>query len=362
MVSALESSVWTNVLDGVAAACAWLQSTLPGDSRADVVVGRLVALATHPKWEIRRAIAQSAAKSLHLDFAPVLAKLASDDNARVRKAAESAALRRRDWTSASSLGKQHEDHVNATLDDIEARFGIRGREAVKRASERIANTFARELYHEAVKLLSPLATSAERIATRLEDERVSRAELVTEASRMKERVARLESVLKGMREYAAHPLLAFVAEELKEVVEESVATVRDGGWTSPPIVVDIVDEIRAEVCRSRLVQALMNLLVNAIEAYGEDHPRVPIEVRVTSSDGSIVIAVEDHGCGMSEEVRQDATVLFSTNKPHGTGFGLPLVVKIIEAEHDGRVTLRSTKGAGTTVSLTLPVRQRRGRT
>lgn len=360
-MAALESSVWTNVLDGVTSASAWLRSTLGADSRADVVVRKLVALATHSKWEVRRAIAQSAAKLLHPDFAPVLAKLASDDNARVRKAAESAAVRRRDWANASVLGKQHEDHVNATLDDIEARFGPRGREAVKRASERIANTFARELYHEAVKLLSPLATSAERIATYLEDERVSRSELVSEASRMKQRVARLESVLKGMREYAAQPHIVFRAEDLREVVEESVAAVRDGGWTTPPIVNDVLDGVRAEVCRSRLVQALMNVLVNAVEAYDNHRPSVPIEVRAVSNEETVAIVVEDHGCGMSEEVLQDATVLFSTSKANGTGFGLPLVVKIVESEHDGRLALRSEKGSGTTVSVTLPARRRTDR-
>ncbi len=37
---------------------------------------------------------------------------------------------------------------------------------------------------------------------------------------------------------------------------------------------------------------------------------------------------------MTDEVLADATVLFSTSKPGGTGFGLPLVVKIVESEHE----------------------------
>lgn len=176
---------------------------------------------------------------------------------------------------------------------------------------------------------------------------------------MKERVARLESVLKGMREYAAQPQLEFGSEDLKEVVEESVATVRDGGQTGLPIVIEAPEGIRAEVCRARVVQALTNVLVNAVEAYGDDSKRGPIEVRVGTDEERIVIEVQDHGCGMSEEALRDATVLFSTSKPHGTGFGLPLVVKIVESEHDGRLSLSSRKGSGTTVKLTLPMRRRR---
>jgi hypothetical protein len=124
---------------------------MPADVRIRAVVDRLVDLAGHSKWEVRRAVALAAAKTMHGALEPALAKLANDDNARVRDAAQAAALRRRDWGNASALGKQHEDRINKTLDDIESRFGVQGRAAVKRAAEQIANTFARELYHEVIK-------------------------------------------------------------------------------------------------------------------------------------------------------------------------------------------------------------------
>src|SRR5512140_1064001 len=184
VIAALDARDWTAVLDGVAAAATWLRSATPGDLRIPRVIGKLVALASHAKWEVRRAVAHVAAQTLHGDFEPVLARLATDDNSRVRQAADAAALRRRDWANASALGRQHEDHINATLDDIEARFGPRGRAAVKRASEQIANTFARELYHEVIKLLSPLAASADRLRTRLESNRATREDLLEEAIRI----------------------------------------------------------------------------------------------------------------------------------------------------------------------------------
>jgi len=361
MVAALDAPEWRQVLDGVTSAIAWVQAVTPGDVRIREVIERLVALASHPKWEVRRAVAHAAAQTLYGDFEPALARLATDHNARVRQAAEAAALRRRDWANASALGRQHEDHINATLDDIEARFGARGRAAVKRAGEQIANTFARELYHEVIRLLSPLATSADRLVVQLGEGGAPTAKLVAEAARMKQRIARLRAVLDGMRAYTAQHELRFTAESVREVVEESVALVREGQPRRPAIAVDVPAELRADVCRPRLVQALTNLLANAIEACEGQEAAAPVTVTAQAAEQRVVIAIEDRGSGMSDEVLADATVLFSTSKPHGTGFGLPLAVKIVEAEHDGRLSLESRKGHGTTARVILPIRRQRER-
>jgi signal transduction histidine kinase len=57
---------------------------------------------------------------------------------------------------------------------------------------------------------------------------------------------------------------------------------------------------------------------------------------------------------MTAEAAVDARALFSTNKPNGTGFGLPLAIKIIESEHLGRLTLRSEGQRGSEVEIVLP--------
>ncbi|HSK03135.1 MAG TPA: ATP-binding protein [Kofleriaceae bacterium] len=361
MIAGLDSGDWRQVLDAVTSASAWVQAITPGDARIGTVVARLVALAGHPKWEVRRAVAHAAAQTLHGDFEAALARMSTDHNARVRQAAEAAALRRRDWANASALGRQHEGHINATLDDIEARFGARGRAAVKRASEHIANTFARELYHEVIRLLSPLATSADRLVVRLGEGGVPREKLVDEASRMKGRIGRLRSVLDGMRAYTAQPDLRFQAESVREVVDESVALVREGQRKAPRIHVDVPPDLHADVCRARMVQALTNLLANAIESYEGQEKPAPIAVTARATEHRVEIAIEDRGAGMSEEVLADATVLFSTSKPDGTGFGLPLAVKIVESEHDGRLSLESRKGHGTTVRVVVPIHRQRER-
>jgi hypothetical protein len=153
LIASLDDRSWSTVLEGLATAAIWMQAATPADVRVQAVVDRVVDLAGHTKWEVRRAVALVAARTMPGALEPALAKLANDDNARVRDAAQAAALRRRDWANARAFGRQHEERINTTLDDIEMRFGVQGRAAVKRAAEQIANTFARELYHEVIKLV-----------------------------------------------------------------------------------------------------------------------------------------------------------------------------------------------------------------
>ncbi|MBK9031555.1 MAG: sensor histidine kinase [Myxococcales bacterium] len=194
---------------------------------------------------------------------------------------------------------------------------------------------------------------------RLGDEKEPRTVLVEEATKMKHRVNRVRSVLDAMRAYAAPPVLTFASENLREVVEESVAIARDAHRSAPEIRLNATNEPHAVVCRSRLVQALTNLLANALEAYDGLVENSPIEVSALADEQRVVITIEDHGCGMSAERLADATVLFATSKESGTGFGLPLAVKIVESEHGGALTLESQKGTGTKVRVIL-LRQRPG--
>jgi signal transduction histidine kinase len=362
LLAALDAPGWGAVLKSVVEAEAWLLTVAPGDPGINDVVSKLVALARHPKWEIRRAVANAAAQALHPAFDATLSKLANDDNTRVRQAASHAIVRRRDWQSANAFGKQHEDRINSTLDDIEARFGPKGRDAVKRASEQISNIFSREIYHEVIKLISPLAASAERLRTKLSGEGATRADLASDAAQIGRRVAHLRAVLNAMRAYTEQPKLTFATEGLKEIVEEAAALNREslsGQRSQPQIDIRVDATISVEVSRPRLVQALTNILTNAIESYDGLSVPMPIIVRGEPEEGRVLISIEDAGCGMSAESLADARILFVTNKPNGTGFGLPLAIKIVESEHGGRLSLESVKGQGTIVRMILPT-QRRG--
>jgi nitrogen fixation/metabolism regulation signal transduction histidine kinase len=357
LLAVLDSPDWPVALRAVAIADKRISGCIVGDPGIDKIVAKLVTLANHSKWEIRRAVASAAANSPHPSFEEVLGKLSLDDNSRVRQAAEHAALRRRDSRHASTLGKQHEDRINSILDDIEARFGARGRDAVKRAAEQIANTFARELYHEIIKLLSPLAASADHLWTQFSSANTPAKVLAAEAERIRRRVAQLSAVLNAMRAYTAQPVLDYEAEVLREVIEEGVSLALESDLDKslrPSVEIKVPANVVVDIARARLVQALTNVLLNAIESYQGVDSMKPIEVSADLQGALVTITVKDSGCGMSAEAQQDALTLFATSKPNGTGFGLPLAAKIIESEHGGRVSIESMKGHGTIVRMTIP--------
>ena len=116
--------------------------------------------------------------------------------------------------------------------------------------------------------------------------------------------------------------------------------------------------------REALYQAFVNLVTNAVDAMGAGGR---LTLRVGWHHGSdllgplradaarrVKVEIEDTGSGID---RADADKVFNpffTTKAAGTGLGLALTHKIVE-EHQGRITLRSTRGAGTLFRVVLPV-------
>jgi two-component system, NtrC family, sensor kinase len=107
-----------------------------------------------------------------------------------------------------------------------------------------------------------------------------------------------------------------------------------------------------------LTQVLMNLLINAADAMSEvprdGRARIRVSTRVI--DGGIVLSITDTGHGMTSEVMARAFEESFTTKPVGQGRGIGLYLcKTLIEQSGGRIELASTPGAGTTVSLLLPV-------
>jgi len=125
---------------------------------------------------------------------------------------------------------------------------------------------------------------------------------------------------------------------------------------SPEFAIHGATDLVVDVDRSRFIQALGNVVANAIESYDTASAK-PVDLCASVQDNvRLVISVSDRGYGMSNEAMADARKLYSTSKSHGTGFGLPLAIKIVEFEHYGAVDIDSKKDVGTTVRLTLPLR------
>jgi signal transduction histidine kinase len=123
---------------------------------------------------------------------------------------------------------------------------------------------------------------------------------------------------------------------------------------------EVADRLDGSMCRGderKMRQILLNLLSNAVK-FTPAGGLATIDLGLRE-DGGLQLAVRDTGIGMAaadiakalEPFGQVADVL--TRETGGTGLGLPLTVKLVEL-HGGSLTIESTPGAGTTVTLLFP--------
>jgi len=101
----------------------------------------------------------------------------------------------------------------------------------------------------------------------------------------------------------------------------------------------------------RLKQALLNILINALEAMPE---RGALTMRLERHDGSARITVQDDGPGIPPDLLDAIYDMHFTTKSGGTGVGLYVARSVVQA-HSGTIEVDSAPGDGTRFTLTLPL-------
>ncbi len=111
-----------------------------------------------------------------------------------------------------------------------------------------------------------------------------------------------------------------------------------------------------ECLPSQINQVVMNLLVNAAQAIGDE--RGQIVIRSGQEGENVWLEVADNGSGMEPQVMQRIFDPFFTTKPvgKGTGLGLSLSYGIVK-KHGGSIGVTSQLGIGTTFRVVLPIHQ-----
>jgi signal transduction histidine kinase len=102
----------------------------------------------------------------------------------------------------------------------------------------------------------------------------------------------------------------------------------------------------------RLAQAFLNLYLNAIQAAPAAEGVLTVKLRMARDKAIITLA--DNGPGFGAEQLAEPFVPYFTSKSKGSGLGLALVKKIIEAHH-GDVTLANQPKGGALVTVILPL-------
>jgi signal transduction histidine kinase len=165
----------------------------------------------------------------------------------------------------------------------------------------------------------------------------------------------LHHLFEEVRDYAAPLKLRPQPCDLGEVVREvwdDLAGPRQGREARLRERADGVDR-RCRADRFALGQVFRNVLENALAACPD-----PVEVDVAWSEADLGgrpglrVAVRDNGPGLSAEGRRLIFEPFYTTKTHGTGLGMAIAKRLVEA-HGGRIAV-GDHGPGAEIQVTLP--------
>ncbi len=172
-------------------------------------------------------------------------------------------------------------------------------------------------------------------------------------------VEHLEELVNNVLVFAKPVEPKITSTDVAKILEEALAV-------SEKIIHDKQIEVRLEardvpmvnVDVAMIKDAFVNIIRNAVEAM-EEKGYIRIYARsIGSQPPSVLVVVEDNGCGIDEADMPHLFNPFFTKKKYGTGLGLSQVLKIVEV-HQGKLEIISEKDKGTKVCVTLPCTERR---
>lgn len=164
-------------------------------------------------------------------------------------------------------------------------------------------------------------------------------------------IDRLGRIIKELLQLGRHRGLNLIECSPNEIVERALsltyAKAKEKG-------VEVEKKLNCEeqfcVDYEQIQQVIINLLINGIEAIDGSGK---LTVETENSDGHIKIKVADTGCGFPEEITEKIFRPFFSLKEHGTGLGLPICNRIVEA-HRGKIVVLSEVGKGSVFTVTIP--------
>jgi signal transduction histidine kinase len=142
---------------------------------------------------------------------------------------------------------------------------------------------------------------------------------------------------------------------LADVIRELLSFLRfNRSFPSSAIVADLRCDPTILGNKLKLHQVLMNLVNNAKDAI-EGQPNGRIAIHLHCYKGHVDLSVADNGTGIPKAIQEKIwEPFFSTKGQRGTGLGLDLVKRLVEAQH-GTIQMTSEPGQGTEFTLTFPI-------
>lgn len=166
---------------------------------------------------------------------------------------------------------------------------------------------------------------------------------------------RCRKIVTSLLDFARQNNLDKQMVRLNDIIAETVLLIRKAAaFKNIEVLLRCPDPVPAIVAdKGQLQQALINLLINAIEATDADG-EIAVNCRALEDGQTVEISVRDNGAGIAPDVLGKVFEPFFTTRETGTGLGLSITSGIV-AKHGGTITADSTPGQGTTFTIRLPV-------
>jgi signal transduction histidine kinase len=221
------------------------------------------------------------------------------------------------------------------------------REALARSEQlRMLGQMAAGVSHDIKNIFNPLGLQLEVLRRRVE--RGDKDGIAETLNTMRDVIRAGVDIVERLRDFSRQE--KETAAELVDI-DSVVATAVDltrprAGSAELRVAGKATAPIRARA--SELASALVNLIINAIEAGA----RI-ITLETASANGRSSVAVADDGPGMNPDTEQRVFEPFFTTKPEGTGLGLAMIFAFVQ-RHGGEVRLETREGSGTRFTLSFP--------
>ncbi|MCC9605293.1 sensor histidine kinase [Blastopirellula sp. JC732] len=212
---------------------------------------------------------------------------------------------------------------------------------------------AGSLAHEIKNPLSVIRMNMDLLAEELDPPQTSAERRALQKTKIvQEQCMRLQNLLDDFLRFARLRQLNLLPGNLNEQVERVLDFVAAQAERQGIEIVRYLDadlpsiDLDAET----LYSALLNLVINAIQAMPDGGT---LMVRTQETRHGVALGLIDTGCGMNEETALHMFDAFYSTKDGGSGLGLPLARKIIDA-HNARIDVQSELGRGTQFTLEFP--------
>jgi signal transduction histidine kinase len=172
---------------------------------------------------------------------------------------------------------------------------------------------------------------------------------------MDSQVDKARDIVGSLLEFARQREFKLKSEDLRSVVEEALKLIRGEIPSQVEVKLEIPAGIRLEVDKAHLVQALINLVMNGIQAMPQGGV-LTVRGRSDAYSEQAILEIQDTGQGIATENLPRIFDPFFTTKEvgHGTGLGLSIAYGVVE-RHQGHIQAESEPGHGAKFSITLPL-------